>query len=35
MKAAQQTEALVERGLQSTRRVFEVFSMYLGFRFGY
>jgi 2-polyprenyl-3-methyl-5-hydroxy-6-metoxy-1,4-benzoquinol methylase len=35
MTTAQQTEAFVEKTLQSTRGVFEIFGMYLGVRLGY
>lgn len=35
MSGARETEAFVEKIFQSTRGVFEVFSMYLGLRLGY
>ena len=35
MTAAQQTDAFIEKILQSTRGAFEMFGMYLGVRLGY
>lgn len=35
MSAAQQTDAFIEKILQSTRGAFEMFGMYLGVRLGY
>jgi 2-polyprenyl-3-methyl-5-hydroxy-6-metoxy-1,4-benzoquinol methylase len=35
MSAAQQTDAFIEKILQSTRGAFEMFAMYLGVRLGY
>jgi 2-polyprenyl-3-methyl-5-hydroxy-6-metoxy-1,4-benzoquinol methylase len=35
MSTAQQTEAFIEKILQSTRGAFEIFGMYLGVRLGY